>query len=26
LNNYRQNQQGKTGFQDLPDITGRFTD
>jgi hypothetical protein len=26
LNNYRQNQQGKTSFTDLPDITGRFTD
>ncbi|HEY4106292.1 MAG TPA: VCBS repeat-containing protein [Polyangiaceae bacterium] len=26
LNNFRQNQQGTVGFQDLPDITGRFTD
>jgi len=24
LNNYRQNRQGASGFEDLPDITGRF--
>jgi hypothetical protein len=26
LNNYRQNRQGTSGFEDLPDITGRFAD
>jgi hypothetical protein len=26
LNNYRQNRQGASGFEDLPDITGRFSD
>jgi hypothetical protein len=26
LNNYRQNRQGASGFEDLPDITGRFAD